>query len=89
VHCHHVGKIVGANSDTPAIPIEESNVIAAIFGQETIPDVRVSLNSRDVAMGVIAGKQTGRCREQSFVKVVPRARQAIADPDSETLQFVP
>jgi hypothetical protein len=59
-----------------------------VFGQKTIPDVRVSLDDRDIPVGVIASEEMGRCGKQSLIKIEPRARQAIGDAVAETFQFV-
>ena len=48
---HHVGEIVGAHIDAPKIRTKDLNVVAAAgLGQEDVPDMRVTLNDRDIAM---------------------------------------
>src|SRR6266852_5676046 len=57
MHRHHVGEIVGADVDAPAIPVEESDLVAVRVSRvKGVPGVGVAVDDREVAVRSIAGQ---------------------------------
>src|SRR5215471_5804388 len=83
---HHVGKVVRADVDAPAIPVKDSNIVARLW-QEDVPDMRVAVEDRQIAMRMVALVQTGPGLDQSLEQLAPLGRQAVADAIDEAREF--
>ena len=74
VHCHHIGKVARRDADAPGVPIEKPDVAALfVLGHEDVPDMRVAVDERDVAMGMVAREQARRRVEHAPVEMAPFA----------------
>lgn len=72
MHRHHVREFRGPGINAPVLPIEEQNVtVLGVPRQKTIPDVRVAVNDRQVAVRKIALEQMEPPLEKSLVKLTP------------------
>ena len=83
VHREHIGKIVSRYIHTPAIPIEQSNIVPAVAGQEVVPDVGVSLNDRHIPMRSMVGVQSKPCINQTSIKIAPLRREKVSEAIGE------
>jgi hypothetical protein len=55
-------------------PVEKPDVAALlVLGHEDVPDMRVAVNERDIAMGVVAREQAGRRVAHAPVEIAPFA----------------
>src|SRR5262245_40319132 len=69
---HHVSEIVSTYVDTPGIPIQQAKVATAcVVWHEDIPDVRIAVHDRHIAMRVIALVQMGTGVDQALIKIAP------------------
>jgi hypothetical protein len=85
---HHVGEVVGRDTKTPAVPIEETYVGPAVARQETVPDMRVAVNDRHCTPAQGALDEARRPIEQQRIKVPSLSRRAIAEPVLELSDLV-
>jgi hypothetical protein len=81
-------EIAGANTDPPAIPVEETYVITARLWQEDVPHMRIAVKDGHIAVRVVALIQTVSAVDQALVDVPALRRQAVADTIGEPLKFL-
>ena len=84
---HHVGEIVGGDINAPGGPVEEAHIVTAVARQEHVPDMRVAVEERHVAVCVVARVQTMPFLDQPLIDSATLGGQPVTDAIGKAGEF--
>src|SRR4029079_11626472 len=76
-------------ADAPGVPIEDAYIIAAVARQEAVPDMRIAVDEREMAVRVVALRQARRRLEETLIEITAFGRQPVAKLIAKEAELVP